>query len=224
MGTISWLAAAAVCAALLGLATSHFVGSHLSELLPSTEEASTAEREQGGTPASALPVAERVRDSGQPELAPAQSRQLLVAVRARGNGRPAPHARGGSRAGSTADSLAEALARGITKVGERRYVIKRSAVDLALANLMSLSRFGRASLELREGKPFGFRLSAIAVDGPFAKLGLRDGDILVSINGLALTSPDQVLEAYGKLRTARHFELRLMRAGREVSQEYVVRS
>jgi general secretion pathway protein C len=121
------------------------------------------------------------------------------------------------------DQFSSELERGVKKVGERRYVINRGALDLALGNLGLLSSWVRVGTEVREGKPFGFRLFAIKADGPIAKLGLRDGDVLVSVNGLDITTPDRVLDAFGKLKAARRLVLGMVRGGREVRYEYTIR-
>jgi S1-C subfamily serine protease len=66
-------------------------------------------------------------------------------------------------------------------------------------------------------------LVAVAADGPFANLGLRSGEVLISINGMSLTTAQQVLDAYGKLKTTRQLNLGLVRTGRETSLEYSIR-
>jgi membrane-associated protease RseP (regulator of RpoE activity) len=85
-------------------------------------------------------------------------------------------------------------------------------LELALGNLQFLARSVRVIPDTRDGKPFGFRLFAIRADGPAALLGLRNDDVLVSINGLDIATPDHVLDAYGKLKTAPHLVLGLIRA------------
>jgi type II secretory pathway component PulC len=121
------------------------------------------------------------------------------------------------------DAFSQELDRGIRKLAERRYEIKRSALELALGNLGLLARWIRVMPDVRAGKPFGFRLIAIRADGPFAKLGLRNNDVLVSINGLDIATPDRVLDAYGKLKTAPRLLLALVREGHEITQDYTIR-
>lgn len=121
------------------------------------------------------------------------------------------------------DAFADELHRGIRKLGEGRYEIKRSAMALALGNLALLSGSVRVAPDVRAGKPFGFRLFSIAPDGPFAKLGLRDDDVLLSINRLDIATAEQALEAYGKLKTASHLVLGVMRGGHRIALEYWIR-
>jgi type II secretory pathway component PulC len=115
------------------------------------------------------------------------------------------------------------LDRGIRKLAERRYEIKRGTLELALGNLQFLARSVRVIPDTRDGKPFGFRLFAIRADGPAALLGLRNDDVLVSINGLDIATPDHVLDAYGKLKTAPHLVLGLIRQRHEITQDYTIR-
>jgi general secretion pathway protein C len=60
-------------------------------------------------------------------------------------------------------------------------------------------------------------------DGPFAKLGLRNDDVLVSINGLNIATPERVLDAYSKLKEASPLVLGLVRGELEITQEYTIR-
>jgi C-terminal processing protease CtpA/Prc len=121
------------------------------------------------------------------------------------------------------DTLAQELDRGIRKLAERRYEIKRRTLELALGNLGLVARSVHVMPDARDGKPFGFRLFAIKADGPVAKLGLRNDDVLVSINGLDIATPDHVLDAYSKLKTASHLVLELVRERHEMIQEYTIR-
>jgi general secretion pathway protein C len=201
------LTVSAACAALLGLTASRVLGPHLIEM--ASEAAPIAYREPPDEPAA--PGGESAT------LVDAQPEEETITVPA--TRRSSRRARPASRA--VPDSFAEDLSRGISKLGEGRYEIKRGALDLALANVGALPRFVRVSPDFRDGQPSGFRLSGVR--GPFAKLGLRTGDVLVSVNGLDISTPDRVLEAYGKLKASSHLVLGLLRAGERIVQEYVVR-
>jgi general secretion pathway protein C len=121
------------------------------------------------------------------------------------------------------DPLAVALERGIKKVGDRRYELQRSTLESVLGNMSLLARAARIVPDVRAGKPYGFRLFAVRPDGPFAKIGLQNGDVVVSINGLEMNSPEKALEVYGKLKSASHLALGLERMGKKVEQEYNIR-
>jgi general secretion pathway protein C len=67
--------------------------------------------------------------------------------------------------------------------------------------------------ELAAGKLLGIRLFGIQPKGAFAAIGLKNGDRLESINGLAMNSPQNALQLYSTLRSTSDFELRIVHAG-----------
>ena len=215
------LTASAACAAVVGLAASGFVRTHFVEVM-SALSPKVSEESPGDEPGQA--------DGGAPadaELAPEGESQEMsptsVLLTAAGKGRPGRPARPTPSRKPAHDAFSREMNRGIRKLAEGRYEIERSTLDLALGNLGLLARWVRVAPELRDGKPLGFRLFAIAADGPFAKLGLRNGDVLIAINGLNLATPERVLEAYSKLRTAPRLSLGLLREGHELTQDYTIR-
>jgi general secretion pathway protein C len=138
----------------------------------------------------------------------------------------APAESSGQDAGSptgSANGTSHELERGIRKVGERAYVIQRSTLENLLGNVNSLARSARIMPEIRDGRAAGFRLHSVLPQGPFAKIGMQNGDVIVSINGLELTSPEQGFEVYGKLKSASHLGLELERGGKRMVIEYSIR-
>src|SRR4029079_12465657 len=87
-----------------------------------------------------------------------------------------------------------------------------------------LSRSARIVPEIRDGRAAGFRLFSVRPDGPFAKIGLQNGDVISAINGLELTSPDKALEVYTKLKSASHLSVGVERNGPQVPKAYNIRS
>jgi len=235
-----YLIGVAACAALVGLAASGLVRLHLSGFVsamappmptvspsdvsvqPDGDSLAVARGEPEGTLADVTEdSAEETTEDTPPETQPASS---LSRDSAKGRrGRRAHEARSTSRRGPAQNAFTRELDRGVRKLGKRRYEIKRGTLELALRNLPSLSRSVRVAPELLDGKPVGFRLFAIEADGPVAKLGLRNEDVLVAVNGLDITTPDRVLNAYGKLKTARHLVLTVVRGGRTMVHEYSIR-
>jgi general secretion pathway protein C len=122
-----------------------------------------------------------------------------------------------------ADPLMAELDRGIKKVGEHNYEVQRATVDSLLGNMSLLSRSARIVPEIRDGKAAGFRLFSVRPDGPFAKIGLQNGDVISAINGLEMTSPDKALEVYTKLKSASHLSVGLERNGQKINKEYNIR-
>jgi general secretion pathway protein C len=121
------------------------------------------------------------------------------------------------------DALAVDLAKGIKKINENSYELQRSTLESVLGNMALLSRSARIVPEMKNGKAAGFRLFAVRPDGPFAMIGMQNGDIISSINGLEITSPEKALEVYAKLKSASHLSLGMERNGQKVTKEYNIR-
>jgi general secretion pathway protein C len=127
-----------------------------------------------------------------------------------------------SAAGGT-DPLSIEMDRGIKKLNENKYEIQRSTLESVLGNMSLLSRSARIVPEMRDGKAAGFRLFSVKSDGPFAKIGMQNGDIISSINGMEITSPEKALEVYAKLKSASHLSLGMERNGQKVTKDYSIR-
>jgi general secretion pathway protein C len=121
------------------------------------------------------------------------------------------------------DALSQELDRGIKKTGEHNYEIQRSTLESVLGNMSLLSRSARIVPEIRDGKAAGFRLYSVRPEGPFAKIGMQNGDVISAINGLEITSPEKALEVYSKLKSASHLSVGLERNGQRITKDYAIR-
>jgi general secretion pathway protein C len=143
----------------------------------------------------------------------------LLDVPAATPGAPAPVA----AAGPPTDPFSAELDRGIKKTGEHSYEVQRATVDSLLGNMGALAKGARIVPETKDGKAAGFRLFSIRPDGPFAKIGLQNGDVISAINGLEMNSPDQALMVYTKLKTANHLSVAVERNGQKITKDYNIR-
>ena len=121
------------------------------------------------------------------------------------------------------DPFSQELARGIKKLAEHKYELQRGTLESVLGNMALLSRSARIVPEMKDGKAAGFRLFAVRPEGPFAMIGMQNGDIISSINGLEITSPEKALEVYAKLKSASHLSLGMERNGQQITKEYNIR-
>jgi general secretion pathway protein C len=123
----------------------------------------------------------------------------------------------------SSDPLSQEMAQGIKKTGEHTYEIQRKTLEAVLGNMNALSRSARIVPEIRDGKAAGFRLYSVRPDGPFAQIGMQNGDVINAINGLDLTSPEKALEVYSKLKSASHLSVGVERNGQKVTKDYSIR-
>lgn len=114
----------------------------------------------------------------------------------------------------------EELDDGIEKLSDTRFNIQRSLVDKVLANQGSLMKTARVIPHEEGGRVVGVRLYGIRRTSLLGRLGIRNGDMLRTINGFDMTSPDSALEAYTTLRSADKLTLAIKRQNNDMTIEY----
>lgn len=220
MRRIGRLTAVAAGAALLGLAAAVLGGARLCKVIATELPAPAPQAVVRASSSGDKPADEPRREAEETAATADPVASPLPPPGRRRRARPVRQERSNAVA---VDPFFEELGRGITKLDDHHYAIAPSALEHALADLRSLSRAARITPEVREGKSSGYKLVWVQPDGPIAKLGLRGDDVLVSVNGLDITTPDRVLDAYGKLKAARRLVLGLVREGRRSTVEYTIR-
>ena len=101
--------------------------------------------------------------------------------------------------------------------------IDRSLVDQMLQNTTALATAARFVPSIKDGHPNGFKLYAIRPSSIFGRIGLQNGDTIKQINGMEMTSPDQALGVYTKVRNASHLTVSVERRGDNVTLDYTIR-
>jgi type II secretion system protein C len=110
----------------------------------------------------------------------------------------------------------------IRKVDATSFEIDRALVkELMLAPPTNVG--ARVRPVSTDGKVAGFKVYAIRRQSLLHALGVENGDVIEAVNGMALTTPDKLLEIYGRLRDADNFEVRVARGGKPVTMRYVIR-
>jgi type II secretion system protein C len=113
---------------------------------------------------------------------------------------------------------------GIEKLGENKYAVSRDLLDKYVNDLGSISRLGRALLHRgSDGEFDGYRLSAIRRNTMPDKLGIRNGDVIHSVNGTDLNSVQGAMGAYQGMMNDNNFSFEVTRRGERVTLEYEVR-
>ena len=107
----------------------------------------------------------------------------------------------------------------IRNVGPNQYVIKRADLNKATGNLGALASQARI---VPSAKDNGFKIFSISKDSLYSKIGIQNGDVLKSINGIELSSPDKALEAYSRLQNASKLSLDIVRKGQNETLEYTI--
>ena len=112
---------------------------------------------------------------------------------------------------------------GVKKKGSGKYEISRDSIDTVLSNMSALSTDARVVPDFKGGKQRGFKLFSIKPKSVFSKIGLKNGDVLKTVNGYTLSSPDKILEVYGKLKDSEQISIEVLRRGKPRNFEYSIR-
>jgi general secretion pathway protein C len=107
--------------------------------------------------------------------------------------------------------------------GLNSVVVSESDVDDALSNLPVLLTQLRAVPYFKNGQAVGLRLFAIKSGSLFEKIGLKNGDILETINGNQLGDFSQALKLFEQLKSERSLRLVLERNRQPITYNYVIR-
>ncbi len=92
--------------------------------------------------------------------------------------------------------------------------VSRSVVS-KVANINNLLRQINVVPVFKNGKAYGYRINFLSPISILRKIGLRVGDIIVSINGEPTTNPSSLLGIYSQLRDMSGVSINLLRNSRK---------
>jgi len=115
----------------------------------------------------------------------------------------------------------------VKQTGANSYEVSSEDLERELKNLNKLSRDARIIPAFDKDSPdksIGFKVFAIKSGTLFEKIGLKNGDIIQSINGMPIDSPDKALEIYSKLiEGTSSVKVDLTRHGQKQSLDYSIK-
>ncbi len=89
--------------------------------------------------------------------------------------------------------------------------------NTAMGNIMqNLDKYiGRARISpyFKGGEPYGFRISNVNRGSMIYDLGVRSGDVLKSVNGIQIKTPEEAFKAYQELQSETSVSVELERRG-----------
>lgn len=109
------------------------------------------------------------------------------------------------------------------QVGEKEYVLDGRKVRQSLENPEKILTDARLLPNIRDGKHEGFSISEVVPGGMYHSLGLRNGDILLRINGLEISNPEVAIKAMSALQGMNSVNLDIVRNGKNMSMNYKMR-
>jgi general secretion pathway protein C len=110
-----------------------------------------------------------------------------------------------------------------SELNQTDFSIADDEISSALANLPQLLSQARAVPYFRNGTSIGMRLFAIKPESLYEKLGLKNGDIILSVNENSLSDPAQALKLFEQLKTERAINVKLERNSQVSEMRYSIR-
>lgn len=106
---------------------------------------------------------------------------------------------------------------GFERVGNDTTVTKQWVNDILTNKLSSALEDARAIPYVVGGQVKGFSITQIVPDSVYSKLGLKNGDIVSSINGIELNDAARAIQTLNSLRSETKIELDITRDGQPVT-------
>lgn len=112
---------------------------------------------------------------------------------------------------------------GISEVGSDEFVVEEGELNAAIENLPLVLTQARAVPYFKDGKSVGLRMFAIRSGSIYEKIGLKNGDILKSVNGQSLADLTQAVKLFEKLKEERSVNVVLERDRQDRDFKYQIR-
>jgi type II secretion system protein C len=112
---------------------------------------------------------------------------------------------------------------GISEVGSDEFVVDEGELNRAIENLPLVLTQARAVPYFKDGRSVGLRMFAIRSGSIFEKIGLKNGDILKSVNGQSLADLTQAVKLFEKLKEERSVNVVLERDRGDRDFKYQIR-
>jgi general secretion pathway protein C len=101
--------------------------------------------------------------------------------------------------------------------------LDRAEIAKAMVNLTDLMQQVKITPNFNNGEPEGFRLSGIKTDSLVRKMGLRNGDVIMGVNGNPIQTMEDAMGFYQQLGGADNVSLQIKRRGRERNIEFNIK-
>ena len=107
----------------------------------------------------------------------------------------------------------------IVRVDDTHFRIKRNAAATIAIDPGLISRSMRVVPEVTDGRTAGFRLFGIRPNTILDAIGLQNGDVVLQVNGIDFTNPENALKVNAQLRKADVLRLSIMRRDQPLTIE-----
>lgn len=135
-------------------------------------------------------------------------------------GRPAASANNANQGGS----IEERIRNGVTRTDDGSYEVPRDLIQEVANNAQLMEQQApRVLPNYVNGQPQGFRLQGIRSGSIFSAIGIRNGDVIVGVNGTEIDSPQRAMEIYQAMLQQETVEMEILRRGRPQTLNYNIK-
>ena len=111
----------------------------------------------------------------------------------------------------------------VRRLSANRFLVNREDVNAAVGDINQFMTQARLRPHFEMGRPMGYSVSEVVPGSLMEKLGLRNNDIIKKVNGMAVTQPEEVMQAYAQLQRDSNIEVEIERGGRAEVFRYEIR-
>lgn len=107
--------------------------------------------------------------------------------------------------------------------GEQRISINRNMIDEAFQDMNKLMTDIAITPHNENGELVGLNLNRIKPNSIFRRMGLRNGDVLMGVDGKPILSVEDAMSMYQSLQSADNVQVQVKRRGRDRTINYNIR-
>lgn len=100
--------------------------------------------------------------------------------------------------------------------------LEQQEVQNAMNDLNGLMTQVRVRPYFRAGRPEGLIVSQIQPDSIFSKMGFMNGDIIATVNGKQMSTPEEAFQLYNSLQSGSEVNIEITRRGQKRMLSYQI--
>jgi len=112
---------------------------------------------------------------------------------------------------------------GIRIIDDQNVIMDRGELNKALSNMNQLLMEARAIPFRKDGEMVGFKLLGIKPGSLYDRLGVKNGDVITSVNGSDIKSPADAMKLYSLISSTNNFNFDILRGGENKNVKLEIR-
>ena len=98
---------------------------------------------------------------------------------------------------------------------QQNITLQRSMVEESFNDMNRLMTEIAITPNMEDGQPNGLSLNRISPNSIFRRMGLRNGDVLMGVNGEPIQSPEDAMRMYNSIKSSNEVQVQVKRRGQD---------